>query len=51
MEDENKNDFEKYVSRYCEHYNINSESAKKHKIVQEVKKYYEDTNCKNIITK
>ena len=41
-------DFESYLERYCRHYNITTEEAKQHRLVQEVKKYYEDeggTKC------
>ncbi len=39
---ETKSDFEEYVEKYCRTYNVTPEEAKKHKLVQNVKEYYEN---------
>ena len=36
-------DFEAYVERYCRQYDVTPEEAMEHKLVQEVKLYYEIT--------
>lgn len=35
-------DFEEYVEKYCKQYELTPEEAKEHKLVQEVKSYYEE---------
>lgn len=37
-------DFEAYVERYCKSYGLTPEEAKEHKLVQEVRAYYEELN-------
>ena len=39
-------DFEEYLERYCTKHRITPEVAKQHKLVQEVKKYYEEAGVK-----
>lgn len=39
--------FEEYLERFCNCYKISSEVAKKHAVVMEVKKYYEDESTFN----
>lgn len=40
------NDIEEYIERYSKSRNITPEEAKTHKLVQEVVKYYEETQRK-----
>lgn len=35
-------DFEEYLEKYCREYGLTPEEAKEHKLVQEVKAYYEE---------
>ena len=35
-------DFEVYLEKFCSQHNLTSEEAKEHRIVQEVKAYYEE---------
>lgn len=44
---EEKNDFDIYVEKYSEKHGLTSEEAKTHKIVRDVKSYYEE---KGVIT-
>jgi transcription initiation factor TFIIIB Brf1 subunit/transcription initiation factor TFIIB len=37
-----KGNFEQYLARYCSNYNLTREEAIKHKLIQLVKKYYEE---------
>ena len=37
-----KTDLEIYIEKYCSKHNISPEEAIKHKLVQEVKKFYEE---------
>ena len=37
-----KTAFETYLKKYCESYDVSPEEAEKHKIIQEIKSYYED---------
>ena len=39
-------DFKEYLERYCTKHRISTEEAKQHKLVQEVKKYYEEAGVK-----
>lgn len=42
------NDIDIYVERYCKKHNGTKEEAETHKLVQEVKKYYEE-NTKRVV--
>lgn len=42
-------DFEDFLQRYCKTYNVNTEEAKKHKLVQDVRSYYFDDKYKDTI--
>lgn len=35
-------DYERYLERYCETYKVTKEEAESHKLVQEVKHYYNE---------
>lgn len=39
-------DIKEYIERYCKSNNVTPEEAKSHKLVQEVVKYYEETQRK-----
>ncbi len=38
----NDNDFDIYLNKYCTSYHLSPEEAIKHRLVQEVKAYYEE---------
>ena len=39
-------DFKEYLERYSTKHKVTPEEAKRHKLVQEVKKYYEEAGVK-----
>lgn len=42
MNEETEVKFNEYVEKYCRTYNLTPEEAKRHRLVQEVKKSYEE---------
>lgn len=46
---EKENDYESYLERYCKSHNLTPEEAEKHKLVQEVKQYYERVQAGKVI--